>query len=108
MKNDWTPGPWAAHLNAPLAAIPGHIIKTEDDPNTPVALVWEGGGSHGKPTQIANAHLISAAPDLYEALKEFLDVWESGDANDNSKRAGARRGKMLDASRAAIAKAEGK
>ena len=67
-ETKFTPGPWKAQLNAPLAAVPGHLVKTDDNVERPIALLWEGGGTHGKPTQIANAHLIAAAPELYEAL----------------------------------------
>lgn len=64
-----TPGPWRAHLNAPTAAIEGHLIKVDDDIACPVASLWVGGGTIGKPRQIANAHLIAAAPELLEALQ---------------------------------------
>jgi hypothetical protein len=66
-----TPGPWFADLNCPT--MPGHIIKTIADPQRPVAALWEGGGTRGKPTQIANAHLIAAAPELLEMLEAILD-----------------------------------
>jgi hypothetical protein len=59
------------------------------------------------PEAEANAHLIAAAPDMYEALKtfvaEYVDLVESGDAGfwDPEKEA-----KVI-AARSAIAKAEG-
>jgi hypothetical protein len=71
-KATHTPGPWAAHFNVPLATIPGHIIKTAYGAETPIASLWEGGGTKGKPTQIANARLIAAAPELLAALRELL------------------------------------
>jgi hypothetical protein len=76
MKKKFTPGPWKAHLNVPTAAIPGHLIKKDDDVMLPVASLWEGGGFKGKPTQIANAHLIAAAPELLEALEQIVKDFE--------------------------------
>lgn len=32
-----TKGPWKAHFNVPTAAIPGHIIKADYDPQAPIA-----------------------------------------------------------------------
>lgn len=71
-----TPGPWRAELNAPTAAMPGHIICTDDDVRHPVASLWVGGGTKGKPTQVANAHLIAAAPELLEALEVAVLLME--------------------------------
>jgi len=48
----------------------------------------------------ANARLIAAAPDLLEALKEMLSVWEEDDPAYGAMHA--------DKARAAIARAEGK
>lgn len=61
-------GPFILELNAPLATIPGHIIRDGKYPHRPIASLWEGGGSHGKPKQIANAYLLTAAPVLLQAL----------------------------------------
>lgn len=72
-----TPVPWKACLNVPFAVIPGHLIKTDDDVERPIASLWEGGGTKGKPTQIANAKFIVRAcnsyDDLLEACKKSLD-----------------------------------
>ena len=71
-----TPPPWTAYLNVPGAMIPGHIIKTDEDQNTPIAALWEGGGTKGKPRQEANAlliaHAVSVLPDLVNALQAAL------------------------------------
>lgn len=72
MKAKYSKGPWKAHLNAPSAVIPGHLIKTDDGVQRPIASLWVGGGISGKPTQIANAHLIAAAPELLEHLRYAL------------------------------------
>ena len=45
--------------------------------------------------------------ELLAALREFMDMWHSGDSNKTSKRAQARRAAMWDKANAAIAKAEG-
>jgi len=52
--------------------------------------------------------LRDAAPDLLEALKLFMDMWNSGDSTRSSKRAEQRRAEMWVKANAAIAKAEGK
>jgi hypothetical protein len=64
-----TPGPWKAHFNVPTAVIEGHIIKAAHGAECPIASLWVGGGTKGKPTQLANACLIAAAPEMYEQLK---------------------------------------
>lgn len=65
-----TPGPWRAHLNVSSAITAGHIIKQDDAVQMPIALVPKGGGFKGVPTQIANAHLIAAAPELLAMCKK--------------------------------------
>jgi hypothetical protein len=74
MEAKHTPGPWKVEFNAPMAAIPGHLIKADNTAETPIALLWEGGGTKGGPTQIANARLIAAAPELLEALEHMVAV----------------------------------
>jgi len=41
-------------------------------------------GWDNKQQRLANANLIAAAPDMYEALKEMLVDWQSGDIEINS------------------------
>jgi hypothetical protein len=57
---------------------------------------------------VANGNLISAAPDLLEALRAFMDMWGSGDAGSASKRAQQKRADMWEKANAAIAKVEGR
>lgn len=112
-------GPWKAHFNSPTAAIAGHLIKEDHDAEFPIALIWEGGGTHGKPLQLANAHLIAAAPELLKALKDCLPVIDDAEADarfKSSKKSCLRKWadvanafkRQADAMRAIIAKAEGK
>jgi len=56
----------------------------------------------------ANTRLIAAAPELLDALREFMDIWGSVDAEGDSKRAQRRRAEMWTKANAAIAKAEGR
>lgn len=63
---------WKAHLNYPAGPFEGHSIKADNEAETPIAFLWVGGGTHGKPRQEANAHLIAAAPELLAALKALL------------------------------------
>jgi hypothetical protein len=71
-----TPGPWVASFNVPTAAIPGHIIYEGKEDGFPIASLWVGGGTNGKPTQVSNAYLIAAAPELLDALKCALPIIE--------------------------------
>lgn len=91
-----TPGPWK------VAAIPGAVIAMD---NTTIAKVFYGERS----VCDANARLIAAAPELFEALGSALRL---GD-HDGACKAMARGGPedcicWVAAAHAAIAKAEGK
>lgn len=74
-----TPGPWKIVSDAPLAVYPRYFIRADDDAGSPVAFLWEDGGSKGKPTQIANALLMAAAPEMYAACAEFIRKVECGE-----------------------------
>jgi hypothetical protein len=88
MKNQHTPGPWQLTIGEYDAAIHNDvtIASINDD-----ALAWE-----------ANAHLISAAPDLLSALRFLLADYV---AIEGEKLTGS--SVPADMARAAIAKAEG-
>lgn len=61
----WTPGPWALDGT-------GWIC---DANGSPVCLINAGLDDHElEPQERADAHLIAAAPDLYEALKR-MKTW---------------------------------
>ena len=82
-----TPGPWAAEIQPVF----GHIYIRQDPKN------WKGMGYKwiADCRDSNDAHLIAAAPDMYEALAQIVFDWD-GEPED-----------MADA-RAAIAKAEGR
>lgn len=84
-----TPGPWSVHQES--IEPDWHIVTTVG--GAIVANVSDR-GEWG-----ANAHLIAAAPDLLEALKNMLSKCGCGTALGC---------KVCDAARAAIAKAEGR
>lgn len=73
MSNEtkWTPGPWVPYVDKKngvfSVCIPGHYGKT------PCVVNWPGFESSDLPKiqQAANANLIAAAPDLYEALSKL-------------------------------------
>ena len=105
-----TPGPWAVHSAYPW------IIKQGPDvpfiqPDSGVTICntmgHENSGFFPTPEEgRANARLIAAAPELLEALK-LLD--EAFCADDYGTKEGRAKGRAaLVATRAAIAKAEGK
>ena len=67
MTERWTPGPWFVrgfHIWQEL-----HRDKTSRGRIADATLVWRGSEETD-----ANAHLIAAAPDLYEALERCLQM----------------------------------
>jgi len=91
--NKWTPGPWVAaldHNSRPIVWGPG-TWQIADCWHTPDGKGW------------ANARLIAAAPELYEALEEMtaLASGPTGGVSAQMKR------DILAKARAALAKARG-
>lgn len=77
MSNEtrWTPGPWIAYPNQDENLF--YIAQQDGAPYTPgysdvcglSCHTWDG---ERFTVQQANAHLIAAAPELFEALEEML------------------------------------
>lgn len=89
METKFTPGPWVtADSHGPLES--GTSVQSTHDQ----WLVATTTGYYGRDTQIANARLIAAAPDMLEVL---LRIYSFGDLN----------GEDYDAVRDVIAKATG-
>jgi hypothetical protein len=101
MSAKHTPGPWSARRN-PWVRWEIHyaggqlaVIAKPDDPASPPPV---------SETE-ANAHLIAAAPDLYDVVEALIAIREhpsyiSGMAADENS-------PLIDAARAALAKARG-
>lgn len=78
-ERKWTPGPWVADVvecGAFQVMVPGKVICTRAN--------W----SSNAPASVANAHLIAAAPDLYEAL-EMAQLWLDVDGRFDMQRINA-------------------
>lgn len=95
----FTKGPW--HIKAHTANSPAEItagcdwtVYGADE----TMVCFEGGRTD---SAAANASLIAAAPDLYEALKELIDM-------DVAYQRGQKVSDAVDKARAALAKAKGK
>ncbi len=68
-KPAFTPGPWIVHATDQIAAEVGDDLLN---------IAWALSASMGKELpSVANAHLIAAAPDLYDALTRLVEVCES-------------------------------
>jgi hypothetical protein len=66
----YTPGPWAAEANG--------VFK--DEQRNPIASVYDPEHTnHLTDIAKANAQLIAAAPDMYEALKDLVKLLECDD-----------------------------
>lgn len=86
----WTPGPWKA--------FPAGV---GEENGAGVAMLWRDGAERE-----ANARMIAAAPDLYEALREAVDLSEQLRAEHDWDRLPEAQA-MLDKMEAALAKARG-
>jgi len=121
METKWTKGPWSVdgngdNLTVFMPSINGHPhraiaisndIPTEEYVGTGVAMiVWpeEDDSLKLRKEMIANADLISAAPELYEALEKALKTIE----DDNFYRQEEDKAKEKALYRAVLAKARGK
>lgn len=105
-----TPGPWAANTIAQLESRTGlsrrdlgfstgnSIISTVEDKWVGLAQVATHTERYKSGEGVANAHLISAAPDMLEAITAILLFVKPTKANAAA----------LNAARAAVAKAEGR
>ena len=79
-KTKNTPGPWKATYDSQLQALI-EIYNTED--RIMVAVLPDRGTVEAMPEIEANANLIAAAPDMYEALECACDKYCIGYAGDS-------------------------
>lgn len=93
-ETKWTPGPWnvAGYLNGSCAVAAKTLIAR---------VYSESFRDLGNET--ANAHLIAAAPDLYEALDRIADIVEVERREGRTEMDG----ETIAICRAALAKARG-
>ena len=70
----FTKGPWTAKYDPQLRALI-QIYNTED--RVMVAVLPDRGTVEAMPEIEANANLIAAAPDMYEALEEVWRILDS-------------------------------
>ena len=89
----FTPAPWSVLVN-PM----GVDCVVGDDCTICEMPGWD---ADYEDEERANTRLIAAAPDLYEALKELIDM-------DVAYQRGQKVSDAVDKARAALAKAEGK
>ncbi len=106
-ETKWTPGPWLRDGRTVYALEhAGWRKSVEQFKNRFYASVQQTPTTPEEEIE-ANARLIAAAPELYEALAEFMDIWNSSDSRSASKQAQARRAAMWTKANAAIAKSRG-
>ena len=80
MSEKFTKGPWKATYDSQLQALI-QIYSTEA--HLPVAVLPDRGTVEAMPEIEANANLIAAAPDMYEALECACDKYCIGYAGDS-------------------------
>lgn len=105
MKPLHTPGPWAAidkgARYAPWASICVRpMVLGRATTATIAKVIKHGDDKRATEEDKANAALIAAAPDLFQALHELVIYVEHGNVSDFGR-------KKLEAAKAAIDKAEG-
>jgi len=83
MSEKFTKGPWTAKYDPQLRALI-QIYSTED--RILVAVLPDRGTVEAMPEIEANANLIAAAPDMYDALEEVChDCDDTGTVDDECK-----------------------
>jgi hypothetical protein len=81
MKPKFTPGPWELGDEAPLT-----IYAKDGYAVTGIADADESEG--GRPEEdVANAHLIAAAPEMYEALDVAADIIHAAELHKTNPKA---------------------
>jgi hypothetical protein len=83
-QEQWTPGPW--HIEK---GIGGELRILDQKIDRRLSGIAQLRSWPGKCTMQANAHLIAAAPDLYEALAE-ANAWLSRGDNKTPEQRGAK------------------
>lgn len=101
----FTPGPWQAARSDPAEEADVWWICTGyGNHHTEIATVPGGCNPHHE----ANAALIAAAPDLYEALRELVDLKAMSDSNGPRAVYEERKPIAWEAARAALSRAHPK
>lgn len=109
-KPKFTPGPWEVFF--PVSS--GATRPGVDAANGPTIILWgspedsEGVYGEGDGEAVNNAHLIAAAPELYEALRAIQDFCDDPNGSEKPETLASGLARLLPAARAAIAKAEGR
>lgn len=100
----WTPGPWTWDA----ALDHNWDVQVWSSPSRRVCFVAHD-GEDGNPTGQANACLISAAPDMYEALVAAIEcgMVPTSSATEGGALKHVRQVHVADQIRAALAKARG-
>jgi len=105
-ETKFTPGPWKA-IRDPLhygSLSTVYAGSTEEKAGIGAQMLVQVGGWSNPTEQEANAHLIAAAPELYEALEEIIQDVQQTSTGDIT---GTGCWEALDKARAALAKARG-
>lgn len=99
-ENTHMPGPWTANLEGARGTHAGGFsVETTLDGHGVVVICGRAGWPTRATESHANAHLIAAAPELYEALKDCCAALGGLKANPDA---------IPESARLALAKAEGR
>lgn len=77
MSTKFTPGPWVANIETASSTWSGHAMESSIfGPNHELIADINPNYAETPDCWQSNAHLIAAAPDLYEALENLLDDYK--------------------------------
>lgn len=74
-----TPETWLIEMNAPTAAIAGHILKVAQEPYLPIGIICKGQTAKSVKEQEQRAHLAAAAPELLDLITRWRAEVLGGD-----------------------------